>query len=63
MHLAFSCGQDYAKRFGRDELSLSYKHQDASVLLPDVDYSAPLNPDQLALIKQADIIGALSQVE
>jgi hypothetical protein len=54
--------QDYAKRFGRDELSASYQHQDPSKLLPDVDYSTPLAPDQLALIKQADIIGALSQV-
>jgi hypothetical protein len=54
--------QDYAKRFGRDEVSAGYAHQDASKLLPDVSYDKPLTRQQLELVKAADLVGALSQV-
>ena len=57
-----SMKEDYAKRFGRDEVSAAYLHQQAVDMLPDIDYTVKLNDKQLELVRWADIIGSLSQV-
>ena len=58
-----SMKEDYAKRFGRDEVSAAYLHQQAVDMLPDIDYTVKLNDKQLELVRWADIIGSLSQVQ
>ncbi len=43
-------------------LSPKYEKADPTVMLSDVVLSEPLTKQQAALIKQADVLGALSQV-
>jgi hypothetical protein len=40
----------------------NYPHQDPSIMLPDIDLQEPLTPEQLELVKQADVFGAMAQV-
>ncbi len=54
--------QDYAVRAGRDTVHSTYPHQDPSIMLPDVDLQEPLSPQQLALVRLADVYGAMAQV-